>query len=204
MDKFFLRFLHLAEQIFEKLDDRSLLRSRVVARSWKGFIDYKDYPLIRIQNMVADLRKNCKDDWETAPRLSFANPFHLTCGKGQVKLAKVLMIHSARLGISMNAKNRVGFTAFHFACIHGHYNVVKMLLKNSMKFNIDLNAKENNFGRTAIHYAFIYDHSKIAKMLMKNSTIFNKPFDHKLYHFLKQHAKSTGSMAFSSPFRGGR
>ena len=61
MDEVFARFLHLAEQIFEKLDDGSLLRSREVARSWKDFVDYKDYPWIRIQNIVADLKKDCKD-----------------------------------------------------------------------------------------------------------------------------------------------
>ena len=62
MDEVFARFLHLGEQIYEELDDGSLLRSRVVARSWLDFVDYKDYPWTRIQNMVADLRKNCIDD----------------------------------------------------------------------------------------------------------------------------------------------
>ena len=62
MDAVLARFLHLAEQIFEKLDDGSLLRSRVVARTWKGFIDYKDYPWIRIQIMVTDLKKDCIGD----------------------------------------------------------------------------------------------------------------------------------------------
>ena len=72
MDEAFLRFPHIVEQIFEKLDDGSLLRSRVVARTWKGFIDYKDYQWTRIQNMVADLRNDCMDDGTTP--LSFANP----------------------------------------------------------------------------------------------------------------------------------
>ena len=107
MDEVFMRFLHLGEQIYEKLDDGSLLNSRVVARSWNDFVDYKDYPWTRIQNMVADLRKECIDD---------RNPFHLTCGKGQVNRAKVIMINSAMLGIELNAKNRFGFTAFHFVC----------------------------------------------------------------------------------------
>ena len=38
MDEVFLRFLHLAEQVFEPLDDGSLMSSRLVARSWKNFI----------------------------------------------------------------------------------------------------------------------------------------------------------------------
>ena len=77
MEEAFLRFPHLPEQIFELLNDGSLLSSREVARSWKGFVDYKDYPWTRIQNMVADLRTNCKDDATIHPSLSFTNPFHL-------------------------------------------------------------------------------------------------------------------------------
>ena len=125
MDEVFMRFLHLAEQIFENLDDASLLRSRVVARTWKGFIDYKDYPWTRIQNIVADLKKDCVDDRSLAWNLTFANPFQLACGKGQVHLAKVIMINSARLGIELNAKNSYGLTAFHWACINGHSDVVE-------------------------------------------------------------------------------
>ena len=110
-----MRFLHLGEQIYEKLDNGSLLGSRIVARSWNDFVDYKDYPWTRIQKIVADLKKNCKDDvifvW-----LSFATPFQLTCGKGQVNLAKVVMTNSARIGIDLNSKNRLGYTAFHLAC----------------------------------------------------------------------------------------
>ena len=95
MDEVFARFLHLGEQIYEKLDNGSLLSSRVVARSWLDFVDYKDYPWTRIQNMVADLKKNCKDDRSLHHNLSFANSFQLTCGKGQVNQAKIIMINSA-------------------------------------------------------------------------------------------------------------
>ena len=109
MDEVFARFLHLGEQIYEKLDDGSLLSSRVVARSWNDFIDYKDYPWTRIQNVVADLRENCKDDGSV---FSFATPFQLTCGKGQVNLAKVIMINSARLGIELNAKTWMALQLF--------------------------------------------------------------------------------------------
>ena len=129
MDEFYRRFPHLPEQIFEKLDDESVLSSRVVARSWKKFINDRDYPWIRIQNMVADLRKNCIDDGMT-PK-SFATPFQLTCGNGQVYKAKLIMRNHTKLGIELNTQNWFGFTAFHWACVNGHSNVVEMLMKNS-------------------------------------------------------------------------
>ena len=78
MEEVFSRFPHLAEQIIEKLDSKSLTYCRVVGRSWQKFIDEKDYPRTRwtqwtqIQNMVADLRKNCINDGNLSRNLSFA------------------------------------------------------------------------------------------------------------------------------------
>ena len=39
MDEAFLRFPHLPEQFFEELDFKSLANARLVAKSWKEFID---------------------------------------------------------------------------------------------------------------------------------------------------------------------
>ena len=44
MEEAFLRFPHLPEQIFKKLDNKSLTNSRVVGISWQNFIDDKEYP----------------------------------------------------------------------------------------------------------------------------------------------------------------
>ena len=42
MEEAFLRFPHLPEQIFEKLDNKSLTNSRVVGISWCNFIDDRE------------------------------------------------------------------------------------------------------------------------------------------------------------------
>ena len=106
MDEVFTRFLHLAEQIYEKLDDRSLSSSRVVARSWNDFVDYKDYPWTRIQNMVADLKKNCKDDGSLPCNLLFANPF-VWKSLAISQKTSLLNLPPLRLGSSkLNFKNK--------------------------------------------------------------------------------------------------
>ena len=53
----FLRFPHLAEQIFEELDNKSLTNSRVVGASWHNFIDARDYPWKRFQEVINDIPK---------------------------------------------------------------------------------------------------------------------------------------------------
>ena len=46
--EFILRFPHLAEKIFEGLDDQSLTTCRLVEESWKILIDGKNYSWERI------------------------------------------------------------------------------------------------------------------------------------------------------------
>ena len=51
---------HLPEQIFQKLDDKSLTNSRVVGASWNNFIDTRDYPWKRFRDVINDLTEKCR------------------------------------------------------------------------------------------------------------------------------------------------
>ena len=55
MEEIFLRFPHLAEGIFEKLNNKTLANCKVVSRSWKASIDEFKFTWIRA------LKKNSKD-----------------------------------------------------------------------------------------------------------------------------------------------
>ena len=55
MDEAFLRFPHLPEQVFQKLDNKGLANSRVVGASWHNFIDARDYPWKRFQEVIKNL-----------------------------------------------------------------------------------------------------------------------------------------------------
>ena len=46
-----LRFPHLPEQIFQKLDNKNLFKCREVAKSWQNLIDGRNYPWLRIVNI---------------------------------------------------------------------------------------------------------------------------------------------------------
>ena len=171
MDEAFLRFPHLPERIMEKLDFKSLTNSRLIAISWKQFIDEREhrwYPRFKnFKNVIADLKKKCS---------SGQTPFHLACDNGQDDMVEIIMKNSAKLNIDLNAKDFYGNTAFHLACWNGWddqaADISEIIMRNSSKHNIDLNAKEND-GQTAFHFACQNGHSKVAEMLMKNSVEFN-------------------------------
>ena len=74
MNEAFLRFPHLPEQFFEKLDFESLANARLVAISWKEFIDVREHRWYPFKNEIAELKKKCGSD-ET--------PFHLASENGQ-------------------------------------------------------------------------------------------------------------------------
>jgi len=152
MEESFLRFDHLPEQIFEKLDNKSLVNSRVVRASWCNFIDARDYPWKRFQEVINDLTKKSTNG---------GTAFHLACGNGQAGIAEKIMRNSSRLNIDLNAKDNSGWTAFHFACNFGKSKVAELLMKNSSEFNIELNAKCNS-GWTVFHYACRRGQSNIA------------------------------------------
>ena len=143
MEEAFLRFPHLPEQIFKKLDNESLTNSRVVGISWHNFIDNREYPWIRIKNIIDDLKQKCRDG-ETI--------FHLACREGHAKIAEVIMKKSAELNVDLNTKNIAGWTAFHMACYFGKKSIVELMISNSDSFNLDLTARNNN-GKTGFQLA---------------------------------------------------
>ena len=52
----FLSFPHIPEQIFEKLNFKSLMDARLVAHSWKQFIIHETSSF---KDQIADLKKQC-------------------------------------------------------------------------------------------------------------------------------------------------
>ena len=84
MEEAFLRFPHLPEQFFEKLDFESLANARLVAISWEQFIDEREQRYHQIKDGIADLKKKCRGG---------QTPFHLACKNGQAGIAAVSYTH---------------------------------------------------------------------------------------------------------------
>ena len=159
MEEAFLRFPHIPEQIMEELDFKSLTNARLVAKSWKGFIDVREHQWYPFKNEIADLKKKCLDG---------NTPFHMACQNGQTKFAKIIMKSSAKLNVDLNAKNKDGDTAFHRACWIRHSKLAEIIMKNSTEINIELNSK-NNAGCTAFHFACMHGITSIVDMMINNS-----------------------------------
>merc|ERR1712156_1406774 len=103
MDALFMREEDIPKQIFNELDFESLMNARLVAPSWKQFIDDRAHQWSSVKNEISELEKKCKDG-ET--------PFQYACKNGQEDIAEIIMKNSVKLGIDLNTKDNYGTTAF--------------------------------------------------------------------------------------------
>ena len=154
MEALKIRFPHLLEQIFQKLDNENLFKSRKVARSWENMICGRNYPWLRTVNIPTILQKR--------------NTYlHLAAETGQIEAFKTAFNDKKDKDI----KNRNGETSFHLACKNGRFVIVQLLLKNTdLEFNV--NAKDN-LGKTGFCLAFWKGHSYVVKILNENAAAFS-------------------------------
>ena len=57
MEVLIIRFPHLAEQLVQKLDNKTLVKIREVRISWKNFIDERNYTWLRTVNIPTILQE---------------------------------------------------------------------------------------------------------------------------------------------------
>ena len=120
MEDLFIRFPHIAQQIFENLDNKSLTNCREVTRSWKQFIDNKKLTWFRI------CEKYCPNEGSTI--------LHIAAKTGQTEMFEIIFEEEEK----KNLKNNEGFTPFLLAAKNGHFAVCQLIMEKSQQTNLDL------------------------------------------------------------------
>ena len=187
MDNLMLRFPHLFERTFQKLNIESLFKSREVARSWKCFIKERNYSWLRVVNIPRTLQNSntylhlaaetgqigtfetalSEEDDIDIKNMYGETSFQLACKNGRLNIVE-LLLKSTSLNIDVNARDNYGYTGFFFACQEGHLNVAKVLMEKSVALGIDLNAKDAR-NPTAFTIACIKGHSDIVQLIIEFS-----------------------------------
>ena len=78
MEDLIIRFPFVAQEIYEKLDNKSLTKCREVSKLWKDFIDERNYPWIRIVKIP------------TNPNMDGNTFLHLSAKTGQIEIFETL------------------------------------------------------------------------------------------------------------------
>ena len=180
MNGLFLRFPHLMEQILQKLDNKSLVKSREVTRIWKKLIDQKKYPWIRIVKFPTILQGG--------------NTYlHLAAKDNQIDTFKVILNDEA----NKNLVNNKGYTPFLIACLFGRVRIAELLMKTSAELKIDLTRK-TNFNETAFHLA-CRSNVEMAEMIMTNSDLLKINLNEKAIDIFLCCETSQGMSGFHCP-----
>ena len=178
MEQIILRFPHLVEQIFQKLNNECLAKCREGGRFWQTFIDERNYPWIRIVNIPTILRHGRMNvNVGVVVRLTY---LHLAVQNGQIDMVEKIMKNSVELAIDLNARDYRGLTAFHHTCIFGKVKIAEMFINNHLDLKIDLNSK-CRAGENSLHYACLHGQTKIAEILVKNSKDIKMELNSKNY-----------------------
>jgi hypothetical protein len=187
MTHILIRFPHLAESIFQELDNLSLFHCQITARSSKKFIEQsklyyirkikhytncKDETLKKMlhrSNVVAaiNLASKVSDFYNTMLRKPIFNCMH-TCNECILHEAalygnlEVCMLIIDQMD-DKNPKNSITITPLHNAALSGHLSICKLILDN-----INDKSPRNFSRRTPIHYAAKFGHLEVCILFLNN------------------------------------
>ena len=187
-----LKFPHLPEKIFQKLNIQSLFKCREVARSWQDIINGRNYPWLRIVNIPSILStRNSylhqaaatgqievfktafkQEEDKNTKNINEETVFHIACNNGCFEIVQ-LLLNSIDMEINVSAKeNCARKPNFYLSCQRGNLAVFKISMENPSPLSIDINAKTNS-GLTALHLACYKGFSDVIKILLEYEALLS-------------------------------
>ena len=164
MDNVLLRFPHLGEEIFKKLDeDENLAKCHQLSRTCRFFIEDQKFVWIRV------IKKLCDD------QPAFIDEILMETRQLKINSDSIRnMAINVRKFCKTNLSISRGQTLLHFAAMSGEEEIVKKIIKYSQlckgqKFSILTNPKDNR-GRTPLHFAAKNGHLEVFKLIWKDQT----------------------------------
>ena len=143
MEEVFLRFPHLAEQIFEQIDNEHLYKCTKVDKHWNGFISGQKLPWIRMISKYID----------------FSEAWLIFCRKSKINTLSVI-------AKTMTDYDRGHFpkhgNPLEFAAMTGNIEIVAELLKTQSG-----DQPKDEHGKTPLHHAAFCGYSEICKMIVE-------------------------------------
>ena len=181
-----LRFPHLGEAIFQKIDNKSLASCQSVSGSWYRFIQHQKRPKwVRIKHLLVKNLETLSKEFHELPIYQgslFNGSFvkmlfsaihnkticrsgtflHFTALNGYFGLCQLTIqkIHKVE---DRNPSNEWGETPLHYAAMYGHLDVCELIIQS-----VDEKNPKNNEGNTPLHQAAGHGHVDVCKLIIKN------------------------------------
>ena len=116
MEDMLLKFPHVGQQIFKKLSNKNLTKSKEVARTWEHFITNEKFYKQKVHYETKQKEKN-EEGW---------TPLHKAAEEGKDSKCKLIMDNVE----DKNPKDDFGWTPLHLAAWEGHLSVCQLIVNN--------------------------------------------------------------------------
>ena len=200
MEEVLSRFGHLGQNVFEKLDDLTLLKCKEVTRTWKTFIDVEKIAVLRVveiksnaprafikkilNRLDSDSAKQFADDvcriYGRFPSgtgdINPGNPgdsYTSTPLDSAIRTEHWLvceLIIGNILDKNPTVVSRLSVTLFHLAAENGEIELCKLIIPH-----IDVKNPENKIGLTPLHFAAKKGHIEICRLILNALTEDKNP-----------------------------
>ena len=152
MDDLMLRFPHIGQQIFDKLDNVNLAKCQEVSTSWCDFINYQKNTYIKIIRTYIP-EDEFKELWSPVlHKYNSETVMQLACG-----VQKFYNDFPKKIG------QKSGRRPLHYAAYSGQLSVCEYIMKNTQ----DKCPKDND-GIMPLHYAAQNNQLVVCQYIMEN------------------------------------
>ena len=183
MEEILLRFPKLGQNIFNHIDDQSLVASRKVNKVWNTFLDNNRFFWIRVIKSYRRNQVGYEKEWkailekiplETSREMAVAtqkfyklnnrlerqhSPLHIVADNGICLLFKFVYERIKEV----NPKQSNGVSAFHFAAQGGHLQICEYMISK-----LDDKNPRTSGGHSALEFAANKGHFEVCKLIVDN------------------------------------
>ena len=117
MEDMLWKFPHVGQQIFKKLSNKNLTKSKEVARTWEHFITNEKFYK---QKVYYETKQKEKDQWWRR------TPLHKAAKEGKVSECKLIMDNVE----DKNPKDNFGETPLHLAALSDQLSACQLIVSN--------------------------------------------------------------------------
>ena len=149
MEEVISRFTHIAEKIFEELDNYNLIQCKIISESWKNFIEESKFSYIRL--IAASTNCSKEEVKKTFPKANLEETMRLA--------SDVTKVYDELLKIKIYDPS---LTLFHLAAKRGYLSVCQILINGTEE-------KQCCSSQTPLHYAAEYGHFSICQLIIEKS-----------------------------------
>ena len=146
MEDVFWKFPHLGKQIFKKLSNKNLVKSKKVAKTWEYYIANEKFNKQKVQFETKQKEKD----------VNGTTPLHEAARYGNLQECKMIIDNVE----NKNPRNDYGNTPLFFALMGGHLSVFQFIFNNVEEKN-----PKNNNGETLLHHAVYKGHFEMFKLI---------------------------------------